>query len=87
MPAVEMSLGVRLLLCPKGDLNLLGRGEGAGKMEEELAGGRWEERCKLNCFSAMMSWQQGTSTCCQAIGAGFEALQLFPVAAGSCLTR
>lgn len=45
------------------------------------------KRCKFNCFSVMMSWQQGTSARCQAMGAGFEALQLFPVAAGSCLTR
>lgn len=38
MPAVEMSSDV-LLLCPKGDSNLLGSGEGAGKMEEELEEG------------------------------------------------
>lgn len=32
-----MSSDVGFLLHPKGDSNLLGRGEGTGKMEEELA--------------------------------------------------
>lgn len=45
MPAVEMSSEVQLLLHPKGDWNLLGRGEGTGEMETELRlGWRWEER-------------------------------------------
>lgn len=37
MPAVEVSLGVGLLLHPKGDRALLRRGEEAGKMEERGA--------------------------------------------------
>lgn len=45
------------------------------------------KRCKFDRFSMRMSWQHGTVPGCQAVGAGFEAPQLFPAAAGSRLTR
>lgn len=40
-------------------------GKALGRWRKSLGGGGREmgrKRCKLNCFSAMMSWQQGTST-------------------------